>query len=73
MARTTKLVPPAKSADIRQSNRCQALSNPTCELVELEREGDREEEELIAYGDEEGNGKIIVIKCVDLHCDKTNC
>ena len=38
----------------------------TSKLIEFERKGDGEEEELVGNGDEEGDGEIIVIQSVDL-------
>ena len=74
MARTTKLVPPAKSAKrlslarLRIDNGRKG-TKPTGEFVELQREGDAEEEELVANRDEEGDGKIVIIKGVDFGHD----
>ena len=62
MARTTKLVPPAKSARRRQRGR---LGSGECgrtgELVELEGPCYGEEGKLVGDGDEEGYGEVVVV------------
>jgi len=44
IARTTKLVPPAKSVFVRRVVGHQGRDVHTCEFVKFERKGDREEE-----------------------------
>lgn len=72
MARTTKLVPPAKSwggfvlADGGESEvpllRVVLL---TGKLVELEAEGYGEEEELVGDGDEQGDDEVVLVEDSD--------
>lgn len=72
MARTTKLVPPAKSVCVCVNvslkvlgvkfGRCEEV---TGQLVELESECDGEEEELVGDDDEQCDGKIVVVQDVD--------
>jgi len=67
MARTTKLVPPAKSGDwlLAFGNesrlRKQLVKLLTSKFVELQRESNRKEKELVSNSYEEGDGQIVVI------------
>jgi hypothetical protein len=63
IARTTKLVPPAKSGSVSHIPTFQSIGC-TRELVELEAEGNRKEEELVCNSDQEGNGEVIVVQDV---------
>lgn len=42
----------------------------TRELVKLERKRNYKEEELVANGDEERNGEIVIVEYMDLHFDE---
>lgn len=60
MARTTKLVPPAKSGGVKEDIGTQ-IRVLTCEFVEFEGECYREEEELVGDGDEEGDSQVVIV------------
>ena len=51
IARTTKLVPPAKSMILGQRNNVVQIVRRTGQLVKFERECDGKEEKLVSDGD----------------------
>ena len=74
MARTTKLVPPAKSRNVSLLLGEDIRKDFTSEFVKFQRKSDCEEEELISNSNYESNSKVVVIQDMDLHgCDVVAC
>ena len=70
IARTTKLVPPAKSeSKLSHASLDRLCDRNTSKLVELETECYGEEEELVANCDKQSNGEIIIIESMDFGHD----
>lgn len=75
MARTTKLVPPAKSggSDLvsqslekgQKGEKGTDWGEATGQLVELEGKCYGEEEELVCDGDEQGDGEVVAVQDMD--------
>ena len=66
IARTTKLVPPAKSeSEISRASLHHLWNRNTSKLVELKAECYGEKEELVTNRDKQSYGKIIIIESMD--------
>ena len=64
MARTRKLVPPAKSRGVLVVASVDQELEVTSQFVEFEGEGNGKEEELVADCDEEGDGEVVIVQGV---------
>ncbi len=65
IARTTKLVPPAKSVGVSLCSSAMERNIDTSQFIELEGKGNSKKEQLISDRDQQSDSQIVIIENMD--------